>query len=333
VTEDPEKLEAILRRVRGLMAVADHPNTNPEEAEAFRTKAEALMLEYRIAELQLGTPDQQAGIVPKWRQFKVPHTKPEFSSTYNYIWAQCLGHVDARWTSLGLTYDPETRDMWYVLDACGYDADLRYADLLATAFMLGFASKMDPKVDPNKSDAENAYVLRSAGWEGWRIAKALWGVNDKAHRSRARRLFAQHARSIGEDPAPLLGQSNRVTDFRDSYTLGFQQEAAMRLWRMRQSRGSGELVLVDRKNKVLEEFYGKYPNLRPGNPGKLSLGTSQKECPKCKKAKSGYCRDHQYLKPSTKKYREHGYSPVGEERGRAAAQSVDLNAQERRLHP
>src|SRR4051812_5148564 len=47
------KLEAMLRKVRGLLAQADHENTSPAEAQVFRNKAEALMMRYRIDEAML----------------------------------------------------------------------------------------------------------------------------------------------------------------------------------------------------------------------------------------------------------------------------------------
>jgi len=318
------KLDAILRKVQALIALADHPKTPTAEAELARTKAEALMFEYRITEL--GTPEQKANIVPKWRTIFAAPISTQYYQVYRYLLGACLQHVDAMATT---TRGTEIRDgePWYIVDACGYDSDLRYAEMLFTAFSLAFASKMEPRVNPAKSDAENAYIMRSAGWEGGRIAQALWGINDKSHRSKARRLFAQWATSIGEDPAPLLGHSNRVSDFRASYEQAFQYEAASRLRRMRQSHGDGAIELASRKEAVKEAFYGKYPNLRPAPAAATAIGPSGGpggNCARCKKASSGYCREHNWMKPRKIQYREYRHSAAGAERGRIAAQSVDL---------
>jgi hypothetical protein len=203
-----------------------------------------------------------------------------------------------------------------------------FGELLFTSARVEFSRRLEPTVDRTKSDHENAYVLRHAGLEGRRIAELLWGENTKSNRSKARRYFEEEARRRGEDPRPLMGQSNSVKVYRETYADAFVSELWSRLWRMRQERAeeSHALVLKGAKNAVEEEFYAKYPQFRPS--AELPASIMHKDCEKCKKAKSGYCRDHAYLKPRKEKERRYNYTAY--ERGQAAARAVDLGPGGRR---
>lgn len=326
------KLDSILKKVQALLANADDPANPPEAQETYRAKAEALMFQYRISETQaasaaVGTA-ASGGLRPVWRTVFICRVGGEFQQTYRYMAAQALNHVDAKAvTDIESNPDDDNRN-WWVAKAVGYESDLRYAEVLYTSMHLGFAGKMEPKVNPALSDQENAYILRSAGLEGRRIAKLLWGDDSKPNRAKARKLFARHAEQLGEDPSVLLGRGNSVAVYRESYAEGFETEMWSRLNRMRISRGdSGELVLKSRKDAVLEAFYERYPRLRPRPtaPASRSIG-GRDTCEKCRKAKSGYCRDHQYLRPRAVSYRPRSYSSAGYSRGKTAARSVDLGS-------
>lgn len=325
------KLDAVLRKVQGLMAHADDPANTPEAQETFRNKAEALMFQYRIEETTLASAQvgQQAsgGVVPVWRTIFVSRSTNEYRRTYLYMAANAVHHVDGKFESDWAKNPADEGRVWLVLHAVGYESDLRYAELLFTVMQMGFAGKMEPRVDPAKTDAENAYVLRSAGMEGRRIAALLWGDDSKPNRVKARKLFAQHAAALGEDPSVLLGRGNNVNVFRESYADAFENEMSQRLYLMRISHGdSGEMVLASRKTNVAEAFYTRYPHKRPGRPAAPGRSIGGRDtCQKCQAAKSGYCREHAHLKPSTARYVERAYSHAGAARGRQAARSVDLS--------
>lgn len=323
-------LDDLLRKIHALIAVADDPATPPEAAESYRQRAEGMMHKYRIDETMMVTGNAAAtGIAPVWRTVWLCRTNNEFNGTYRYMGSNAISHVQGKAVSTVASNPDDEGRSWWVLEAVGYDSDLRYADLIFTAMSLAFASKMEPKPNPALTDAENCYVLRSAGWTGGQISRALWGRDDKAARSKARRLFAQLCVEKGEDPTPLLGQGNDVSAYRTAYADGFESEMYSRLARMRMSTGDdGALVLKSRGENVKEAFYTRYPNLRPGKPtvGREigPTGGPGGTCEKCNKAKAGYCRDHMYLKPSTARYREKQYSQAGYARGVTAAQHVDL---------
>lgn len=331
-TPTPDNLDALLRKVQALIATADDPATTPEAAENYRAKAEGLMFKYRIDESMMnmrGTTQNAGGVSPVWRTIHVAPVDNEFYSTYAFMAAQAVSHVGGKAVRTTAHYEGRT---WWVLEAVGYESDLRYAEVIFTAMSLGFAGKMEPKHNPALGDAENAYVMRSAGWTGGQIARTLWARDDKAARSKARRLFAQVAEQKGEDASVLLGQGNSVEVYRASYADGFENEMWSRLARMRMSTGDeGAVVLKSRAENVLEAYYERYPHLRPSATpaAERSLGHNGGpggNCPKCRAAKSGYCREHNYLRPRVGQYRERRVNAAGYSRGVVAAQSVDISS-------
>ncbi len=310
-------LDDIMRKVQGLVANANDESNPPEARENFRRQADALMLKYKIEELTNPEATAATSLKPIWDQFDVPIDNPEFA---NIVWSlmyHSLTHVgtkftvQSRWTAEGRRA--------YFADVCGYDVDVRYARLIITSALLEFGRRLDPKVDPNRTEQENAYYLRMAGYEGRRIAIMLWGKDDKSLRPKARKLFEKEALKRGEDPAPLLGRGVNVKGYREDYASAFLNEFYMRLLSLRNSvNEDGAMVLASAQNTVDEMFYEKYPNLRP----KPAIeATKWSDCERCKKAKSGWCREHRpnFGRGSTRKHNEFGAS-----QGRAAARSVDI---------
>lgn len=326
-----EKLEGMLRKVQALLTQADHPNTDPTEANIFRDKAEALMYRYRIDEAMLAQA-QPAGleIKPKWGEWFVCGAASEFKFNYTAIARYVMDHVGIRGVFQQRNVIVDERPAYTIVAySVGYESDLRIAEALFTSCMLAFQQKLEPRYDPSLSDQENAYNMRSAGMEGWRIAQAIFGSTEKKYRPKARALFKAEAIKRGEDPSVLLGKGNSMLAYREDFASGFAHEIYSRLSQMRMSRQDeekGELVLASRNERINEEFYSVYPQYRPAEVKTTSTVGSvdpRTGCAKCAKAKSGYCRDHTYLKP---RYVRGGrrYNYAAQDRGRQAARSVDL---------
>ena len=317
-TVSQEKLDSMLRKVQGLLAKADHPNTPVPEAESARNMAEALMMKYRIDETSAANRGELPGFKPEWRTFVVCNHGSEFVNIYRSMASSIVAHVGARAVTRYI-------DGNVVCEAVGYASDLRMAEVLYTSAQLAFQTKLEPKYDPSLSEQENAYHMRSAGMEGWRIAEAIYGRTDKALRPKVRAMFKAEAIKRGEDPSILLGKGNSVKLFRESYAKGFEQEIWSRLNRMRSARGAEAtgLVLASRDEDVAEAFYEKYPQYRPvKTAGAIGWTDPSKECPKCKAAKSGYCREHSYLKPRA--YEAPRVNGAAYRRGVDAAAAADL---------
>lgn len=343
------ELEPMLRKVQGLLRQADHPNTGPTEAQTFRRKAEALMMKYRIEEAMLAEAPG-ADIDPEWQTFDVCNSRSEYRYYYRALVDYVSEHVGVR-CRIKHERDSASGSYVYRADVVGFEGDLHMWEMLYTSCMLAFQTRLEPGYDPSLSDQINAYNMRKAGMEGWRIAVAIWGERGKsdANLYKARRLFKLEALARGEDPSELLGQGNRMALYRENYANGFVSELRWRLSDMRTAReGSHELLLAGRKERIDEAFYERYPDARP--PAPLPPGEGEEEgeegqeggvgrnhargtyvdpradCEKCQKAKSGYCRDHSYLRPSTARSYRNTYHAAGDRAGRQAARSVDLGS-------
>lgn len=311
-------LETILRRIQGLLANADDAALSPEAADSYRNKADALMFKYQIDTAMADASKPQAQrAVPVWGTVLVGRVDSEFAHAYRTAVHYVATHVGVK---LATTYEGAN----YEAHFCGYEGEVRYAELLMTNVLLAFSRRLEPGVSATRSDDENAYVLRHAGWEGGRIAQALWGTSDKAARSKARNAFRREAVKRGEDPAPLLGNGNSVKLYRKSYAEAFTTELYYRLARMARDRAADErgLILKGRADAIAEAFYERFEAYRPVADNRtLPSSTMHKDCGRCAKAKGGYCRTHSYLRPTTKSMR---YSVAGDAAGSAAARTIDL---------
>ena len=329
-------LEATIRKIEALITQADHPNTGQAEAEAFRAKAEALMFKYRIDEMQIKasgeapTPDS---LIPKWQTFTVCEGSSEFRHFYRSMFGFVVKHFDA-------SYEVEygTNEDGYsvvVAQVVGYESDLRFISVLWQSIRLGFSKRLEPKYDPSLSQEENAYNMRSAGMEGVRIAYAIFGKADKNLRVKVRNMARSYAESIGEDPRVFSGRGNDMKTYRESYANGFHGTIITRLREMARSRQvaeSGALVLASRAEQIKEAFYERYPDRRPKPAveyASASTISDRSECKKCQAAKSGYCRDHQWMKPRQGRARSYNYRAA--ERGSSAARAVDMGITGREL--
>lgn len=317
-----DNLENILNKVRGLLAKADS-TTFPAEAESLRTKAEALMFKYRLDESQLTAEEKaERNFSVQWRTIVMCGNDSPFASTYMSMMAQACLHMDVKYrTDWQLNQAEGTYE--YVAHVVGYGSDLAFVDMLFTSAALAFRAQMEPVVDRTLSDQVNAYRLRMAGMGGREIAIALYGKDDKALRPKVRKMFADEAIARGEDPAPLMGKGVNVQRYRESYAQGFRGAWSTRLFIMRQERGGeGGIVLASRAEAINEAFYVRYPDARPKAKIEGETGVRQHVCPKCQKAKSGYCRDHGWMRP--RRGRVQYANSAGLARGADAARSVDI---------
>lgn len=342
----------MLRKVRALIAKAD-ASEFPDEADAFRRGADALMFKYKIDLATAPAEERLAGgySKPEWREIDICAMGNEWYNYYSGIALAIVRHVDARSVTLR-----DSRNSKYVLRVVGFGADLDYIEMLLTSATLAFGKKMEPTVDPKESDAANAYRLRMGGMERGRIANALWGAlsaeeavtegwvsvgsgyqadkrwttkpsnETKARNRKVTNLIKQGATEAGMDPATILGQGNSIKTFRESYANGFYFTLTSRLRNLGLERGETDkgLVLASLERQVEDMFYGEYPHLKPAQTGRDDYIAPNATCTKCKATKSGYCREHMYLKPSTAKRRAGAYNHEASNLGSDAARTVDL---------
>lgn len=256
-------MAGIMSKIQKCIALADHPNTGPEEAAAHRERAERLMREYRIAEEDLIATDPTS-IVPVVHTILVHGWTGDFHYEYEWMLGIIVQH-----TGVLVQYRnaPDGSPAGYYVDMFGYDGDLRMTEWLWSSARLVFGAHLDPQVDPNATDQVNAYNLRQSGMLRKDIAKRLWGDNTAALRSRAQRLYLAECAVRGEQPA-LTGLSTDAEMYRKHYAESFVYRLSDRLRDARNAAdvAGGALVFPGREERVKEALYAAYPHRRPKPP-------------------------------------------------------------------
>jgi Protein of unknown function (DUF2786) len=330
-------LNKIMGMVQNLLARADDPRMEfPEEAEAFRAKAEQLMREYRIAEEDLIAADQieiQPEVHELWLGPQYDLTRGSAgggqnlkgNSFYNewYSLAYTAGahagvKVNYRWGR-----NPETNEKGIFAVLVGYPGDLRLAELIYTNARIVFGERLEPKPDPTLSDQVNAYRLRNAGITRDRVAKLLWGETSGARAALVGRYYKEECALRDETPV-LDGRGINAALYRDQYAQAFVDEFSIRLRRARDAADSvgGALVLHGRPERVLERFYEVFPELRP--QPKTEVAEQEQAVP----AKKGRARRPYWDTAAGRRDYERRYSGVavaGRSAGEAAAKEVPLD--------
>lgn len=328
-TADP--LEGIMRKVAGLLANADDPATPPAAAETFRAKADYLMLKYKIDSL-MAPSTAVARPVPVWRTVWVCRVGSPWASYYLGIAGQALDYNDTRKQRVVQRNEDDGYN-WYVYEAVGYQSDLAYAELLVTNALIEFGRRLEPQYDKGETLAQNALRMRQGGMERKRIAERLYGgwVNENEMKAKNRKvtgLIKEEAARIGKPglAEELLGRSVNIKTYRESYANSFYWtlNSRIRMRRLDEQAAEQALVLASAKDAVDEAFYEKYPHLRPAAQVESGVAAA-KECAKCSKAKSGYCRDHSWMRPRYSS-RTAPHSAAGSRAGAHAARNVDLGA-------
>jgi hypothetical protein len=263
-------LNKIMGLVQNLLARADDPRMEfPEEAAAFRLKAEQLMRDYRIAEEQLIAVDQ-VEIKPEVHRIWMGPTRDAMSasgrSNYDQWWS--LAYYAAIHAGVKASYrwgrNDETGESGIFAVFVGYAGDLRLAELVYTNARIVFGDRLEPKPDPQLSDQVNAYRLRSAGITRDRAAKLIWGETSHARAALVGRYYKDECALRGETPA-LDGRGVNAALYRTEFAKAFVDEFERRLRRARDAADSqgGALVLAGRDERVQEAFWDEFPELRP----------------------------------------------------------------------
>lgn len=329
-----KSFDDILARIANLLARADHPNTPVAEAQLARERAERLMRQHRVDEASLSAEDKAAqGIKPVSAKWTVGDGG-EFMNYYLRLAGSILQHVGAFYHT-EVQWNSQSGHSEYVLDAYGFESDLVYAQMIFQAARLGFGEALEPRIDGMLSDEDNVYRMRSAGMERNRIANALWGSDfkDGAAHNKVQRLYKTACAKRDEQGA-VGGKGFNIKVYRTSFAESFVYTMQSRLYTASIAAGqdSHSLVLQSRVEEVKEAFWTAYPQYRPTPrpvlPNAGQMGRAQ--CSKCAAAKSGYCRDHAYLKP--RKGNGFKWNEDAIAAGRGAARRVDLETSGTRLN-
>jgi Protein of unknown function (DUF2786) len=151
--------DAVLARIRKLLAVAEHPNTPPAEAESAAQAAERLILKHAIDEALLSARSEVRSR-PEVRTLVV-------DAPYASAKVILLGSVAGAHGVRVITHRGESSRATMV----GFDSDLRLVDLLYTSLLLQAATSLRRQPSSSKS-FRRAFLIGFAAEVGDRLRQA-----------------------------------------------------------------------------------------------------------------------------------------------------------------
>lgn len=151
-----DKTAKMLERVRALLAKADSTQF-PEEADAFRAKADELMTTYAIDQWMVEQAEAGRNVrqEPVRRDFDRSWRGSPFRSDLFNMFFDVAEHCRCVVGTRGQT----AREM----PVFGLPSDLDYLDLLFTGLMVEVAKNLQPSVDPNGELGHEVFKQRQAG--------------------------------------------------------------------------------------------------------------------------------------------------------------------------
>lgn len=332
---------AILKKVRALIARAEHPTTPPFEAEAAAAKAEELMMKYAVDE---AVARMATNVTERAKPGVLEFDLGMDQGLATYIMA-VANAIAAHLRCKVRHYVRHDSERGWISRAYGFDHDLRFFEVLYTTIRLHMIDALRPKWDPVLTNEENAYRLHNAGFNwlqmaelrgwhkrGWgdpnfdfedtRYGKECWigpGGELKTNwqlGSQHKRYYFKACEAKGESTKTIAAGGTET--YRRSAAQGYASRINQRLHKLRHDTNSepGAAVALRDAFQDVEDFF------RAENPDlfQTRVREPEPECEKCKKNPSGHCRDH----PRGRSYAPRPFSQAGYSAGTAVADTADL---------
>jgi len=278
--------EDMISKVSALLAKAEATTFGPER-DAFRAKADQLMLQHAIENSEL---TQREGRSLKDQVIKKTVSLGEDGAWFTELLddlvrmiarhARCqhIGHPGYKFHSMEHAV-PRT------LSIVGMEADVEYAEMLFISLRLQIANTLEPPYDHGQPLAANIYQMRSAGLKWERISEVCRAAKPaEGHPSptahRWLRMYEEECERRGELPRKRI---NPLTVQRN-FVQGFNHEIHSRLRALKREQKaqveSSGAALVPVTNAVDEVFQEMFPNVSYGRAkgpgGKFDLASYQR---------------------------------------------------------
>lgn len=289
-----DKRAKILNQVRGLLAQADDPSTTPQEADAFRNKANQFMAMYAIEQWHIDALDKGAHRPTAeiryfdFNWFYDSSFRDDLWYIFHTVARHCRCIVALRGHGVG-------EHSFREIPVIGIASDLDWFDLLFTSVMLQMANKLEPVPDPSLTFGENCFILRMSGMNRLRVAQLLWEAHqlpedvadtsqpfDNVYSAKTKKAL-RAIRKAGEEYAKARGlETTKISTvvWQRSFALGFRREINRRVRLMadlkEEKPGTGEsnaLVLRDIYQMALDLYREMWP--KP-EPVKVEHGSDQR---------------------------------------------------------
>lgn len=299
-----DRTAKMMEKVRALLAKAAS-TTFPEEADAFRAKADALMTEYAIDQWQIDQLEagRTARPAPVRRDFDFSWwgSNNPFADQLWDLFLETARHC--RCQAVARKWGRNEANV-RIMPVFGIPSDLDWFDVLFTSLMLQMLQKVDPEPKASMTLNENLALFRDAGvpWDQaiakiiplGKVADKSWEPSETTFDKVYKPWVHGYRRWCRETGHPQSYVNQRT--FRKHFADGFTDEVNNRLRVMRRaseqaydeghSAGSMALAVRDMKEVILEAVYVEFPDLRP-HPADC-------ECDACHTTK---CRDPKCSRP------------------------------------
>lgn len=193
-----DRTAKMLERVRALLAKAEGTNF-PEEADAFRAKADELMTRFAIEQWMVDNAQSAVGARPEpvRRDFDRSWRDSKFRADLFYMFSALANHCRCVVGTRGASY---TSTPVY-----GLQSDLDYLDVLFTGLMVEVAKNLQPPVDPAGEVGHEVFKQRQAGIDWHAITRKVYEAGLVKLTAKERQLLTeQHERrgyTLPTDPS------------------------------------------------------------------------------------------------------------------------------------
>lgn len=280
-----DRLDNILSKVRGLVQMAEHPGTPENEANAFRAKADALMLQYAISQAQLrDSQPADKRLMPDKTRVDMCGSDSPYVKSFITLCGVINDHTRTKAVFYNAVMDEKLMAAYYkyknraptvYADVYGFEGDLKYFEIMYTTLLLHMSNGIDPKPDQSLSDDVNSFNLRMAGLNWGEISRMYyrmghpkgWDGSTETYMACSgywKRVCNREARRRGVEKIHIPG---KVTDAaRVNWRLNFAQsyvsKIAQRLWIVRNNRASGaDLILKSSFDAIDKMIKSDHPNV------------------------------------------------------------------------
>lgn len=253
-----EDRERILSKVQALYAKASSSEFE-EEAHAFRMKADALMTQWQIDQAEIAIAGGKKAHGFEIREFTMP---PGLDHHTEYIAYAILNEVAKH---CGLKTVPSKG---YGYAYAGTGGDLDYAEIIYTNLLAHMAKTIDPKPDPSKSEAENIYALKTAGFKWEKIHRLMYPDVpwERRHGVRYTAVIKKHTEKLNL-PRNTVGGAQGQANYREQFARAYVGRLGQRFKELRNEteeiREAGALVLFNKDEALNEFIWDLFPDRRP----------------------------------------------------------------------
>ena len=284
--------ESIISRVQKLLNLAMDPGASEEERTLAQERADALMAQHMIDQMDLKQDDPNKSRVTNamWRL----NFDYEFNSQCRELIGAIVAHATCR-ASISTKFSDH--DTPYHVTVVGTPENIAYAERLWMIVFTEMVRHMFPKVDPTLSFDTNVYNFVKAGFKWQQIHELLWETKDdprwipeqfklndpypadkrpryewqkqayEGDGGRLKRAYNREVKRLGEDAEH---HTSRHGAYRASYVQSYTNTIRRRLYEIRSKsvdsvsdKDRFALAVRSSKDEADAEFYRLFPQFSP----------------------------------------------------------------------